>query len=79
MVSKVSSMDPKAISFHTLIPTDADSLLIRSNMKKVIEISKRDDIPTYIAADRMAEERIAKIRGLEILSTIDGSKIRAGR
>jgi len=54
-------------------------LKIYDNMKKVIEISKRDDIPTYIAADRMAEERIAKIRGLEILSTIDGSKIRAGR
>ncbi len=54
-------------------------LKIYDNVKKVIEISKRDDIPTYIAADRMAEERIAKIRNLEILSTIDGSKIRAGR
>jgi len=53
-------------------------LKIYDNVKKVIEISKRDDIPTYIAADRMAEERIAKKRGLEILSKIDGSKIRAG-
>jgi len=53
-------------------------LKIYDNIKKVVEISKRDDIPTYIAADRMAEERIAKIRGLEILSKIDGSKIRLG-
>lgn len=30
-------------------------------VKKVIEISKRDNIPTSVAADRMAEERIAKI------------------
>ncbi|MEH7502326.1 branched-chain amino acid dehydrogenase [Neobacillus drentensis] len=31
-------------------------------IEKVIEISKRDGIPTYVAADRMAEERIARIR-----------------
>lgn len=30
-------------------------------VKRVIEISKRDNIPTYKAADRMAEERIEKI------------------
>jgi leucine dehydrogenase len=30
-------------------------------MEKVIDISKRDDIPTYKAADRMAEERIRAI------------------
>jgi len=29
------------------------------NIAKVIEISKRDGIPTYVAADRLAEERIA--------------------
>ncbi|WP_088010905.1 branched-chain amino acid dehydrogenase [Gottfriedia acidiceleris] len=29
------------------------------NIAKVIEISKRDGIPTYLAADRLAEERIA--------------------
>lgn len=29
---------------------------------KVIEISKRDGIPTYVAADRMAEERIERVR-----------------
>ncbi len=34
---------------------------IYDNIKKVIEISKRDNIPTYKAADIMAEERIASI------------------
>ncbi|WP_160721554.1 branched-chain amino acid dehydrogenase [Bacillus sp. USDA818B3_A] len=33
-----------------------------TTIEKVIEISKRDGIPTYVAADRMAEERIARIR-----------------
>jgi leucine dehydrogenase len=36
--------------------------LIYDNIKKVIDISKRNQIPTYLAADRMAEERIEKIR-----------------
>lgn len=36
--------------------------LIYDNIEKVIEIAKRDGIPTYIAADRMAEERIGKLR-----------------
>ena len=35
---------------------------IYDNVEKVIAISKRDQIPTYVAADRMAEERIEKIR-----------------
>jgi leucine dehydrogenase len=34
---------------------------VYDNIKKVIEISNRDNIPTYKAADIMAEERIAKI------------------
>jgi len=34
---------------------------IYNNIEKVIEISKRDGIPTYVAADRMAEERIEKV------------------
>lgn len=34
---------------------------IYDKILKVIEISKRENIPTYIAADRMAEERIEKI------------------
>ncbi|MHB1652215.1 MAG: Leu/Phe/Val dehydrogenase [Desulfitobacteriaceae bacterium] len=34
---------------------------VYDNVAKVIGIAKRDKIPTYRAADRMAEERIAKI------------------
>lgn len=36
----------------------ADARKIYDRIKKVIEISKRDNIPTHLAADRMAEERI---------------------
>jgi leucine dehydrogenase len=35
---------------------------IYANIEKVIEISKRDQIPTYLAADRLAEERIERMR-----------------
>ncbi|OLO42823.1 leucine dehydrogenase [Alkalihalophilus pseudofirmus] len=35
---------------------------IYENIEKVIEISSRDKIPTYLAADRMAEERIRRMR-----------------
>ncbi|MBA4600931.1 Leu/Phe/Val dehydrogenase [Thermoactinomyces mirandus] len=35
---------------------------IYGNILKVFEIAKRDGIPSYLAADRMAEERIEKIR-----------------
>ncbi|MRX73149.1 leucine dehydrogenase [Bacillus lacus] len=35
---------------------------IYSNIERVIEISKRDSIPTYAAADRLAEERIERMR-----------------
>lgn len=34
---------------------------IYTSLEKVFEIAKRDSIPTYLAADRMAEERIAAI------------------
>ncbi len=34
---------------------------IYDNVAKVIEIAKRDNIPTYQAADRMAEERIERV------------------
>ncbi|SHJ66279.1 leucine dehydrogenase [Anaerobranca californiensis DSM 14826] len=34
---------------------------IYDNIKKVFQIAKRDNIPTYKAADRMAEERIEKL------------------
>ncbi|MEC0274550.1 MULTISPECIES: branched-chain amino acid dehydrogenase [Peribacillus] len=35
---------------------------VYDTIEKVIEIAKRDQIPTYKAADRMAEERIARMR-----------------
>ena len=35
---------------------------IYHNLEKVFAISKRDRIPTYVAADRMAEERIRKMK-----------------
>lgn len=37
---------------------------IYGNLMRVFEISKENDIPTYLAADRMAEERIKKISKL---------------
>lgn len=36
------------------------------NLARIFEISKRDNIPTYLAADRMAEERIATIGKLRL-------------
>lgn len=35
---------------------------IYDNLEKVFSIAKRDNIPTYVAADRMAEERIEAVR-----------------
>jgi leucine dehydrogenase len=35
---------------------------IYNNIENVFQISKRDKIPTYLAADRMAEERIERIK-----------------
>ncbi|WP_026689339.1 branched-chain amino acid dehydrogenase [Alteribacter aurantiacus] len=35
---------------------------IYDNISKIFEIAKRDNIPTYMAADRMAEERIETMR-----------------
>ncbi|PYZ94369.1 leucine dehydrogenase [Salipaludibacillus keqinensis] len=35
---------------------------IYDSISKIFEISKRDQIPTYVAANRMAEERIATMR-----------------
>ena len=35
---------------------------IYDNIEKVLAIAKRDNIPTYVAADRMAEERIDTMR-----------------
>ncbi len=36
--------------------------IIYDNLIRVFEISRRDNIPTYVAADRMAEERIRSAR-----------------
>jgi leucine dehydrogenase len=38
---------------------------IYERMKQVIEISKTQNIPTYLAADRLAEERIAQARAIK--------------
>lgn len=35
---------------------------IYDNLSRVFQISRRDDIPTNVAADRMAEERIASLK-----------------
>lgn len=35
---------------------------IYDSISKIYEISKRDNVPSYIAADRMAEERIERVR-----------------
>jgi len=40
---------------------------IYNRIKNVIDISKRDNIPTYKAADKFAEERIKKIGGIKDL------------
>ncbi len=37
---------------------------IYSNMIRVFEISRRESIPTNVAADRLAEERIGRIQGM---------------
>lgn len=42
---------------------------IYETTQKVIEISKRDNIPTYLAADRLAEERIAQVKKAKALAT----------
>jgi leucine dehydrogenase len=39
---------------------------IHFNLARIFEISKRDGIPTYLAADRMAEERINAIGKLRL-------------
>jgi leucine dehydrogenase len=46
---------------------------IYQNIERVFEISKRDGIPTYKAADRMAEERIESIKNVSS-TFIQGSK-----
>ncbi|MBW8348058.1 branched-chain amino acid dehydrogenase [Bacillus sp. IITD106] len=52
---------------------------IYNNVAKVIEISKRDSIPTYVAADRMAEERIEKMRSSRSQFLLNNKHILANR
>lgn len=40
---------------------------IRERMAELIEISKREGIPTWTAADRLAEQRLAMARGLRMI------------
>lgn len=40
---------------------------IYQTMEKVIAISKRDKVPTYVAADRLAEERIASYKKVKLI------------
>lgn len=47
---------------------------IYDRIKSIIEISKRDNIPTYKAADKFAEERINKIRGITNLRVKEAVK-----
>ncbi|PYQ58105.1 MAG: leucine dehydrogenase, partial [Acidobacteria bacterium] len=37
---------------------------IFANMARLFEIARAQSIPTYLAADRLAEERIARVKGL---------------
>ena len=37
---------------------------IHGNMLRLFEISRAQSIPTYVAADRLAEERIARVKGI---------------
>jgi len=50
----------------------AKVLRIYENMERVFEIADRDRIPTYLAADRMAEERIGQIA--EVKKYVDDLK-----
>ncbi|HLQ73768.1 MAG TPA: Glu/Leu/Phe/Val dehydrogenase dimerization domain-containing protein [Bacillota bacterium] len=45
---------------------------IYDNLNRVFEISRRDNIPTYVAADRMAEERIEAIKNARGQFLMDG-------
>jgi leucine dehydrogenase len=45
---------------------------VYDNMKRVFEIADRDNIPTFLAADRMAEERIKQIA--EVKKYVDDLK-----
>lgn len=52
---------------------------IYSNIEKVLEISAREQIPAYIAADRLAEERIDKMRNSRRQFLLNGRHILSRR
>ena len=51
------------------IPAKKKVVRIYDNIAKVIEIARRDGIPTSQAADRLAEERIERIGKLKKIGT----------
>ncbi|CDQ39715.1 MULTISPECIES: branched-chain amino acid dehydrogenase [Virgibacillus] len=52
---------------------------IYDSLQKVFEISNRDNIPTYVAADRMAEERIESERNSRSQFLLNGHHILSRR
>ncbi|HET7627485.1 MAG TPA: branched-chain amino acid dehydrogenase [Bacillales bacterium] len=52
---------------------------IYDNVARVFEISKRDGIPTYAAADRLAEERIARMKNSRSQFLLNGHHILSRR
>jgi len=52
---------------------------IYTNVEKVFEISKRDNIPTFLAADRMAEEKIERVRKSRSQFLINEKSLLSGR
>ncbi|MFC2164168.1 Glu/Leu/Phe/Val dehydrogenase [Acidobacteriota bacterium] len=55
--------DTHRLSYGSFNPQIGRELVSRiyDNMERVLEIAGRDKIPTYLAADRMAEERIREV------------------
>ena len=54
-------------------------LVFTIKLKRIFEISKRDGIPTYVAADRLAEERIARVSKSRSQFLQNGKHILNGR
>lgn len=51
---------------------------IYDQIEKVFQIAKRDNIASYIAADRLAEERIASVRNTRKIFSVDANNILKG-
>ncbi|HEU5141501.1 MAG TPA: branched-chain amino acid dehydrogenase [Bacillales bacterium] len=52
---------------------------IYDNVARVFEISKRDGVPTYVAADRLAEERIERLKNARTTFLRNGHHILSRR